>query len=106
MTTIRQCFVGDRPCNGLVTDDGTIVALIVDTSLIALLGFKPSTWRWERYRMCAVKGTQLSRVICVRYNGRDYDLADTPNIAEADEQFAKHGWQGDENFVLSLEEVR
>ena len=27
MTAIRQCFVGDRPCNGLVTDDGTIVNL-------------------------------------------------------------------------------
>ena len=41
MTAIREGYVGDRTCNGLVADDGTVVALIADEKLTKLLGACP-----------------------------------------------------------------
>lgn len=95
MTAIRECYVGDQPCNGLVADDGTVVALIADEKLTKLLGRKPLAYGWERY-------WYDGRMVCARYNGRDYDLADVQDIDRAEVEFARNGWKGDEDFVRTL----
>lgn len=84
MTDIRTCYVGQHPVKGLVSH-GKIVALIVDAALVAVLGVTPNVNLWVR---CILDG----RVICMRYNGRDYDMADTPDPLKADEIFAKEPW--------------
>jgi hypothetical protein len=96
MTAIRECYVGDRTCNGLVADDGTVVALIADEKLTKLLGVCPVAYGWERY-------WYDGRVVCARYNGRDYDLADVQDIGRAEVEFALKGWKGDEDFVRALD---
>jgi hypothetical protein len=42
-------------------------------------------------------------VVCARYNGRDYDLADVQDIGRAEVEFALKGWKGDEDFVRALD---
>ena len=99
MTAIRKCFVGDESCNGLVADDGTVIALLADEKLTKLLGQEPLAYGWERY-------WYDGRVICVRFNGPDYDLADVPDITRAEVEFVKKGWKGDGLFVGQLHAVK
>lgn len=52
VTAIRECYVGDRTCNGLVADDGTVVALIADEKLTKLLGRNPRKLRTRTHANC------------------------------------------------------